>query len=106
MMVISDGAPVDDSSLSVNPANFLEKHLRDAGLAGAPMGELVQVLPAVSRAQIKRLMEQLVQEQRVHLRGVTRGGRWLAGPAMGLAQLAQKSGAAEPNQSEPNRPEL
>ncbi len=29
MMVISDGAPVDDSSLSVNPANFLEKHLRD-----------------------------------------------------------------------------
>ena len=29
LMVISDGAPVDDSSLSVNPANFLEKHLRD-----------------------------------------------------------------------------
>lgn len=29
MMVISDGAPVDDSTLSVNPANFLEKHLRD-----------------------------------------------------------------------------
>ena len=28
-MVISDGAPVDDSTLSVNPANFLEKHLRD-----------------------------------------------------------------------------
>ena len=27
-MVISDGAPVDDSSLSVNPANFLETHLR------------------------------------------------------------------------------
>ena len=29
MMVISDGAPVDDSTLSVNPANYLEKHLRD-----------------------------------------------------------------------------
>lgn len=29
MMVISDGAPVDDSTLSVNPSNFLEKHLRD-----------------------------------------------------------------------------
>ena len=28
-MVISDGAPVDDSTLSVNPANYLEKHLRD-----------------------------------------------------------------------------
>ena len=29
LMVISDGAPVDDSTLSVNPANSLEKHLRD-----------------------------------------------------------------------------
>ena len=29
LMVISDGAPVDDSTLSVNPAVFLEKHLRD-----------------------------------------------------------------------------
>lgn len=29
LMVISDGAPVDDSTLSVNPANYLERHLRD-----------------------------------------------------------------------------
>jgi cobaltochelatase CobT len=29
LMVISDGAPVDDSTLSVNPASCLEKHLRD-----------------------------------------------------------------------------
>ena len=29
LMVISDGAPVDDSTLSVNPTNYLEKHLRD-----------------------------------------------------------------------------
>lgn len=29
MMVISDGAPVDDSTLSANPPNYLEKHLRD-----------------------------------------------------------------------------
>ena len=28
LLVISDGAPVDDSTLSVNPANYLEKHLR------------------------------------------------------------------------------
>ena len=27
-MVISDGAPVDDSTLSVNPGNYLENHLR------------------------------------------------------------------------------
>ena len=29
LMVISDGAPVDDSTLSVNPSNYLEQHLRD-----------------------------------------------------------------------------
>ncbi|MDO5529401.1 MAG: cobaltochelatase subunit CobT [Paracoccus sp. (in: a-proteobacteria)] len=29
LMVISDGAPVDDSTLSVNPASYLERHLRD-----------------------------------------------------------------------------
>ena len=30
LMVISDGAPVDDSTLSVNAGNYLEKHLRSA----------------------------------------------------------------------------
>ena len=29
LMVISDGAPVDDSTLSVNPGSYLERHLRD-----------------------------------------------------------------------------
>ena len=29
LMVISDGASVDDSTLSVNLGNYLEKHLRD-----------------------------------------------------------------------------
>ena len=28
-MVISDGAPVDDATLSANPGNYLERHLRD-----------------------------------------------------------------------------
>ena len=29
LMVISDGGPLDDSTLSVNPGDYLEKHLRD-----------------------------------------------------------------------------
>ncbi len=29
LMMISDGAPVDDSTLSVNPGNYLEQHLRN-----------------------------------------------------------------------------
>jgi cobaltochelatase CobT len=28
LMVISDGAPVDDATLSTNPGNYLERHLR------------------------------------------------------------------------------
>jgi cobaltochelatase CobT len=28
-MVISDGAPVDDATLSANPGNYLERHLRE-----------------------------------------------------------------------------
>lgn len=29
MMVISDGAPVDDSTLSINPGGYLDRHLRE-----------------------------------------------------------------------------
>ena len=29
LMVISDGAPVDDSTLSVNSGNYLDRHLRE-----------------------------------------------------------------------------
>ncbi len=29
LMIISDGAPVDDSTLSINPGNYLERHLRE-----------------------------------------------------------------------------
>ncbi len=28
LMIVSDGAPVDDSTLSVNAGNYLERHLR------------------------------------------------------------------------------
>jgi len=28
-MMISDGAPIDDSTLSANPGKFLERHLRE-----------------------------------------------------------------------------
>ena len=30
LMIISDGAPVDDSTLSVNAGNYLERHLRQS----------------------------------------------------------------------------
>src|SRR5262249_36374415 len=40
LMVISDGAPVDDSTLSVNPGNYLEKHLREVIREIERMGEV------------------------------------------------------------------
>ena len=43
LMVISDGAPVDDSTLSVNPANYLEKHLRDV-IAMVEKRKIVELL--------------------------------------------------------------
>jgi cobaltochelatase CobT len=45
LMVISDGAPVDDSTLSVNPGNYLEKHLREVirGIEGRDVVELIAI---------------------------------------------------------------
>ena len=45
MMVISDGAPVDDSTLSVNSGNYLEKHLRQviADIEGRSPVELIAI---------------------------------------------------------------
>jgi len=45
LMVISDGAPVDDSTLSVNPGSYLESHLRDviAQIEGRRGVELVAI---------------------------------------------------------------
>jgi cobaltochelatase CobT len=45
LMVISDGAPVDDSTLSVNPGNYLERHLREVirDIEGRDMVELVAI---------------------------------------------------------------
>jgi cobaltochelatase CobT len=45
LMVISDGAPVDDSTLSVNPGNPLERHLREviAHIEGVSPVELIAI---------------------------------------------------------------
>ncbi len=40
LMVISDGAPVDDSTLSVNPGSYLEDHLREVIASIETRGEI------------------------------------------------------------------
>ena len=52
-------------------------------MAGSPMSELQQVLPAVARGQLKRLLDELRQEGRIVLVGARRGARWhIAGEGM------------------------
>lgn len=58
---------------------LLYKHIRDARI-GAPVSELLQVLPSRPRAYVKRILSELREAGRVHCRGVTRAGRWFAGP--------------------------
>lgn len=57
---------------------LLLRHLRDAGSEGSPIGELLQVLPARSRAQVRRLLTELRSEGRAAVRGQRALGRWFA----------------------------
>ena len=57
---------------------LLLKHIADSGVRGAPMGELLQVLPSLSREQVKGLMKELASEGKVNVEGVTRAARWYA----------------------------
>ena len=43
LMVISDGAPVDDSTISANPSNYLDNHLREV-IAGIEGGNKLEML--------------------------------------------------------------
>lgn len=62
---------------------LLLQHLRDHAARGSPMSELQQVLPGQSRAQVKRLLDELRQEGLVRLEGTRRWARWFAGAPHG-----------------------
>ena len=55
---------------------LLHRHLRDHARRGCPMTELQEVLPGQSRAQIKRLLDELRQAGRARLEGERRWARW------------------------------
>lgn len=59
---------------------LLLKHIEDSAAVGCHLSELTQVLPALSRRTIQRLLTELRGEQRVHLTGHTRNARWYPGP--------------------------
>lgn len=67
---------------------LLLKHIGRSGIVGAPISELQQVLPALSRSQIKTLLNCLREERRIDVSGTKRGARWFMVEV--LAEMAQK----------------
>lgn len=64
---------------------LLLKHLRDNADAGAPMTDLLQVLPSLSRAHVKRLLGELRAEGRASLVGTKRAAKWFSTRVSDLA---------------------
>jgi len=75
---------------------LLLRHLREARVTGSRMDELQQVLPSESRAQLKRLLDELRKERRVRLRGERRGARWFAVERGSVGPMAPESRTNEP----------
>lgn len=65
---------------------LLLKHIQDNRREGSPLRELVQVLPALSRAEVQNLLRGLRHEGRIHNVGRTKAARWYPGtPPFGIA---------------------
>jgi len=62
---------------------LLLKHLKSIAKDGCPLGELQEVLPALSRIQIQTLLREMKRDGIAHSVGQTRAGRWFPGPSEG-----------------------
>ncbi|MYB38173.1 MAG: transcriptional regulator [Gammaproteobacteria bacterium] len=57
---------------------LLLSHIEAAGQRGCPMAELQEVLPGLSRNQIRGLLRALRDQDKVQVKGRTRSARWVA----------------------------
>ncbi len=55
---------------------LLLKHIQNNQDEGSPLQDLLEVLPALSREQVKTLLRELKNAGRIHNRGATRAARW------------------------------
>lgn len=55
---------------------LLLKHIKDNARDGSRLQELLQVLPALSRDQVQKLLRKLMEEDRITVVGTTRAARW------------------------------
>ena len=58
---------------------LLLKHIQENRNEGSPLKELVQVLPALSRVQVQKLLQDLRTKEQIHKVGNTRAARWYPG---------------------------
>lgn len=58
---------------------LLEKHITDHKSEGSPMRDLLQVLPALTREQVKGLLKELRHDGRIYMEGAKRGSLWFPG---------------------------
>ena len=65
---------------------LLVKHIQESGGRGASMKEFEDVLPALSRRQIKVLIQELRNEGKIRSEGARRGAKWHPGTAGGFGQ--------------------
>jgi ATP-dependent DNA helicase RecG len=62
---------------------LLLKHIDDNKKTGTPFAELAQVLPALSRNQIRVLLRELKGGGQIHVVGSTKAARWYPGSGQG-----------------------
>ena len=61
---------------------LLMKHIQDNRNEGSRLGELVQVLPALSYVQVQKLLQDLRIQGRIHKVGNTNAARWYPGSSL------------------------
>lgn len=67
---------------------LLFKHIQENAKHGSRLQEMIQVLPAVSRAQVQLLLGEMERANRIHHSGRTNAARWYPGhKSAGPAQL-------------------
>lgn len=59
---------------------MLERHLNERAVDGSSMTDLEALIPNLNRKEVKKLMDELRDEGRVHVRGERRWARWHPGP--------------------------
>jgi ATP-dependent DNA helicase RecG len=68
---------------------LLLKHIQDSQHEGSKLQELMQVLPALSRDQVQKLLQALKVEGRIYHVGYANAARWY--PSPDLSGIAPKS---------------